>query len=187
MIDKILALTLLPVLMLSLFIFFIPQYMLYQRVFFIQKRPGKDGSPFLLFKFQTMRNNSDEDEKRVTLFGDFLRKTSLDELPQILNVLKGEMSFIGPRPLLMNYLDKYSSYHQRRHEVKPGITGLAQINGRNLISWEEKFDLDVRYVDRQSFGMDMSIIFKTFLLIFTSVTDSRPIEEFEGYGRKIEE
>ena len=136
-------------------------------ILFIQKRPGYKGRPFKFYKFRTMKdienNNGDllPDNKRLTSLGTFLRKTSLDELPSLLNVLKGDMSLTGPRPLLMEYLPLYSKKQFRRHEVKPGITGWAQINGRNTISWEEKFELDVWYVDNQSFLLDMRIIIST--------------------------
>jgi len=136
-------------------------------VFFKQNRPGLIGQPFNFYKFRTMTNKKDEsgnllpDKERLTPFGAFLRKTSLDELPSLWNVLKGDMSLVGPRPLLMEYLDYYSPEQARRHEVKPGITGWAQINGRNSISWEEKFKLDVWYVDNQSFWLDMKIIVLT--------------------------
>ena len=126
-------------------------------IFFKQKRPGINGIPFYFYKFRTMTNEKDNngkllpDEKRLTKFGNIFRKTSLDELPSLWNVLKGDMSLVGPRPLLMEYLPLYSKEQMRRHEVKPGITGWAQINGRNTISWEEKFELDVWYVDNQSF------------------------------------
>lgn len=136
-------------------------------IFFKQKRPGINGIPFYFYKFRTMTNEKDNngkllpDEKRFNKFGDYLRKTSLDELPSFWNVLKGEMSLVGPRPLLMEYLDYYSPGQARRHEVKPGITGWAQINGRNSISWEEKFKLDVWYVDNQSIWLDTKILFIT--------------------------
>ena len=130
-------------------------------VFFLQTRPGKNGKPFTLIKFRTMLDSRDkngnllDDSERLTQFGQFLRFSSLDELPTLLNVLKGEMSLVGPRPLLMEYIPLYSTEQIRRHEVKPGMTGWAQIHGRNAISWEEKFDLDVWYVDRLSLLLDM--------------------------------
>lgn len=134
---------------------------------FRQRRPGLRGEPFECLKFRTMDNRRDEkglllpDEARLTALGKFLRRTSLDELPQLVNVLRGEMSFVGPRPLLMEYLDLYTDEQMRRHEAKPGITGWAQINGRNAITWEERFQLDVWYVDNQSFFLDMKIILLT--------------------------
>ncbi|NQS71811.1 MAG: sugar transferase [Desulfobulbaceae bacterium] len=133
-------------------------------VFFRQTRPGLHGRPFRLIKFRTMRDAFDAqgkplpDAERLTPFGRWLRATSLDELPELWNVLKGEMSLVGPRPLLMEYLPLYSAEQARRHEVKPGITGWAQINGRNALSWEEKFELDLWYVDHQSFWLDVQII-----------------------------
>jgi lipopolysaccharide/colanic/teichoic acid biosynthesis glycosyltransferase len=136
-------------------------------VLFHQMRPGKDGKLFYILKFRTMTDVRDEqgmllpDEKRLTKFGQFLRSTSLDELPELINVLKGEMSLVGPRPLLMEYLPLYTPEQYRRHEVRPGITGWAQINGRNALSWEEKFKLDVWYVDNRSLWLDMKIIFLT--------------------------
>jgi sugar transferase EpsL len=141
-------------------------------VFFTQIRPGLHGEPFKMYKFRTMTNASDSqgyllsDAERLTAFGRFLRSTSLDELPELFNVLKGDMSLVGPRPLLMQYLERYTPEQARRHEVKPGITGWAQINGRNAISWEEKFKLDVWYVNHLSFGLDLSIIFLTLWKIF---------------------
>ncbi len=137
-------------------------------IFFIQKRPGLNGKAFNLIKFRTMKNELHNkgkvlsDKKRLTTFGKFLRSTSLDELPELINVIKGEMSFIGPRPLLMEYLPLYKSEQSRRHDVKPGISGWAQINGRNNISWEEKFTLDVWYVDNQRFFLDLKILLTTF-------------------------
>jgi sugar transferase EpsL len=134
-----------------------------------QMRPGLHGRPFTFFKFRTMTEATDEtgrllpDEMRLTSFGRRLRATSLDELPQLLNVLRGDMSLVGPRPLLMEYLPLYSPKQARRHEVRPGITGWAQVNGRNAISWEEKFALDVWYVDHQSFLLDLRILAKTAL------------------------
>lgn len=136
-------------------------------VFFRQTRSGINGDPFNMVKFRTMvdaRNENGQllpDAERMTRFGSFLRKTSLDELPELWNVLKGEMSLVGPRPLLMEYLPLYSKQQFRRHEVRPGVTGWAQINGRNAISWDEKFKLDVWYVDHQSFLLDMKILFLT--------------------------
>lgn len=136
-------------------------------VLFRQVRPGLNGRPFEMVKFRTMRDAVDAhghplpDSERMTPFGSFLRSTSLDELPELWNVLKGEMSLVGPRPLLMEYLPLYSPEQYRRHEARPGVTGWAQINGRNALSWEEKFKLDVWYVDNQSFWLDLKIIFLT--------------------------
>ncbi|MTI76243.1 MAG: sugar transferase [Marinobacter sp.] len=136
-------------------------------VFFRQTRPGLYGHPFPMVKFRTMLDATDKygnelpDADRMTSFGGFLRSSSLDELPELYNVLKGDMSLVGPRPLLMEYLPLYSAEQLRRHEVRPGITGWAQVNGRNAISWEEKFKLDVWYVDNQSFLLDLKILFLT--------------------------
>jgi len=140
--------------------------------FFSQLRPGLGGKPFTMHKFRTMNAKKDgfgqllPDAERLTPFGKFLRATSLDELPELWNVLKGEMSLVGPRPLLMEYLPLYSPEQARRHEVRPGITGWAQVNGRNALSWEEKFVLDVWYVDNQSFALDLKILCLTLLALF---------------------
>lgn len=141
-------------------------------VFFTQTRPGLHGKPFKMVKFRTMTDARDADSNllpdniRLTAFGRFLRSTSLDELPELLNVLKGDMSLVGPRPLLMEYLPHYSPEQARRHEARPGITGWAQINGRNAISWESKFQLDVWYVDNQSFWLDLKIVVLTIKKVF---------------------
>ena len=138
-------------------------------VFFFQQRPGLNSFPFKIIKFKTMRDAFDEngnplpDAIRLTKIGKLVRSASVDELLQLINVLKGDMSLVGPRPLLMHYLPRYSAEQARRHEVKPGITGWAQVNGRNAISWEEKFRLDVEYVDKQSFCLDCKILWMTFL------------------------
>ena len=140
--------------------------------FFVQKRPGKNGRIFSIIKFKTMNDNKDEqgnlltDAERLTAVGKFVRKTSLDEIPQLINVLKGDMSLIGPRPLLPEYLPLYNQTQKRRHEVKPGITGWAQVNGRNAISWEDKFNYDVWYVNHCGFLLDMKILFLTFKKVF---------------------
>lgn len=136
-------------------------------VFFIQRRPGKDGKIFRLYKFRTMRDSSAtdgvllSDAQRLTPLGSILRSTSLDELPELVNVLKGEMSLVGPRPLLIAYLERYTPEQARRHEVLPGITGWAQVNGRNALSWEDKFKLDVWYIDHWSLWLDLKILFMT--------------------------
>jgi lipopolysaccharide/colanic/teichoic acid biosynthesis glycosyltransferase len=138
-------------------------------VLFVQVRPGLNGNPYKMYKFRTMTNARDNegnllpDHERLTSFGKFLRSTSLDEFPELINVLKGDMSLVGPRPLLMEYLPRYSPEQNRRHEVKPGITGWAQINGRNAISWEEKFRYDVWYVDNWSLWLDIKILVITML------------------------
>lgn len=136
-------------------------------VFFRQLRPGKNGVPFEMIKFRTMRDAIDAngqplpDSERMTPFGSFLRSSSLDELPELWNVLKGDMSLVGPRPLLMQYLPLYTAAQNRRHEVRPGVTGWAQVNGRNSLSWDEKFKLDVWYVDNRSLKLDVKILFLT--------------------------
>jgi len=158
--------------------------------FFFQKRPGKQGRIFSIIKFKTMNDKKDKnghllsDSERLTTIGSFVRKTSLDEIPQLINVLKGDMSLIGPRPLLVQYLPLYDSHQARRHEVKPGITGWAQVNGRNAISWKEKFNLDVWYVDHISLGLDLKIIFLTVKKVFIregiSADGHVTIEPFKG-------
>lgn len=138
-------------------------------VIFRQTRPGLHGKPFIMYKFRTMKNEHDvqgsplPDEQRLTRLGRFLRATSLDELPELWNVLKGDMSLVGPRPLLMEYLDRYTPGQARRHEVRPGITGWAQVNGRNTISWADRFELDVWYVDNWSLWLDIKILWLTLL------------------------
>ena len=142
-------------------------------VLFLQMRPGLHGKPFFIYKFRSLTNAVDEqgallpDEKRLTFFGKWLRKSSLDEIPQLFNVMRGDMSLVGPRPLLMEYLPLYSSEQARRHDVLPGITGWAQVCGRNAISWEEKFSLDVWYVEHQSFWLDLKILVKTVQRVFS--------------------
>ncbi|MEO4111999.1 sugar transferase [Acinetobacter pittii] len=136
-------------------------------VFFLQERPGKEGKLFKMIKFRSMKDAVDQhgnilpDEERITPFGQKLRSTTLDEMPQLINVLKGDMSIVGPRPQLPNFLEYYTPEQMRRHEVRPGMTGLAQVSGRNNLSWEEKFELDVQYVDTQSLWLDFKIMFKT--------------------------
>jgi len=142
------------------------------KVFFTQKRPGLNEKIFLLIKFKTMRDDRDEnsellpDEQRLTWIGKMVRKSSLDEIPQLINILKGDMSFIGPRPLLVEYLPLYNDNQRKRHLVTPGITGWAQINGRNAISWQKKFEYDVWYVQHQSLMLDLKIIFMTISKVF---------------------
>ena len=159
-------------------------------ILFRQKRPGYKEEIFGIYKFRTMTNEKDEfgnllpDDKRLVGIGKFIRSTSLDELPQLFNVLKGEMSFVGPRPLLEEYLPLYNEKQKRRHDVKPGITGWAQVNGRNAISWEQKFDYDVWYVDNQSFWLDIKILWLTFLKVVKrsdiSSSTSSTMEKFTG-------
>lgn len=158
--------------------------------FFFQLRPGKDGKIFKIIKFKTMNDRKDKegnllpDAQRLTKVGKFVRKTSLDEIPQLLNVVIGDMSIIGPRPLLTTYMHLYNDFQNRRHEVKPGITGWAQVNGRNAISWDKKFELDVWYVDNISFLLDVKILFKTIQKVIKSdginAVDSATIEPFQG-------
>ncbi|MCT7486385.1 undecaprenyl phosphate N,N'-diacetylbacillosamine 1-phosphate transferase [Aliarcobacter cryaerophilus] len=189
--DKTLALFLIilfsPVyIVVSLLIFF----KMGSPILFRQKRPGYKEKIFGIYKFRTMTNEKDAngnllpDDKRLVGIGKFIRSTSLDELPQLFNVLKGEMSFVGPRPLLVEYLPLYNQKQKRRHDVKPGITGWAQVNGRNAISWEQKFDYDVWYVDNQSFLLDIKILWLTFLKVVKrsdiSSSTSSTMEKFTG-------
>lgn len=173
-------------LMLSILVYF----KLGSPILFKQERPGKDERIFTLYKFRTMTNTMDlkgqllPDDVRLTPFGKFLRSTSLDELPELFNILKGEMSFIGPRPLLVSYLPLYNEEQRHRHDVRPGLTGLAQVYGRNALSWSEKFSYDIRYVRSISFGLDVKIFFKTPLIIFQqkgiSSQTSATMEAFTG-------
>lgn len=159
-------------------------------VIFCQERPGKDEKVFKMYKFRSMTSETDEegnllpDEVRLTSFGKKLRSTSLDELPELFNILKGDMSIVGPRPLLVQYLPLYNDVQKHRHDVRPGFTGYAQVNGRNRISWEEKFDLDVAYVNNLSFMIDIKIIFKTIKVVLfkegISSDSSVTMEEFKG-------
>ena len=157
---------------------------------FLQSRPGKNGKVFKVIKFKTMNDKRDKegnllsDAERLTAIGRLIRKTSLDEIPQLLNVIKGDMSLVGPRPLLVEYLPLYNKEQKRRHEVRPGITGWAQVNGRNAISWQEKFTLDVWYVDHLSLALDLKILWKTVAKVFKSegisAVASATMEKFEG-------
>lgn len=168
------------------------RYKLGSPIIFKQERPGLHGKSFFVYKFRTMtdQQNADgellSDHDRLTKFGMLLRKLSLDELPQLFNVVKGDISLVGPRPLLMEYLPLYTSEQTRRHEVRPGITGWAQVNGRNAISWEEKFMLDVWYVDNRSFLLDIAILFSTVLKVFKSEginqSGQATMEKFKGTG-----
>ena len=158
--------------------------------FFFQLRPGKNCKIFKIVKFKTMNDKRDSqgnllpDSERLTKIGNFVRKTSLDEIPQLLNVIKGDMSIIGPRPLLTNYIHLYNDFQNRRHEVKPGITGWAQVNGRNAISWEKKFEFDVWYVENISFTLDIKILFCSISKVLSSeginAADAATIEPFNG-------
>lgn len=158
--------------------------------FFYQQRPGKNEKIFKLIKFRTMTNKKDKagellpDEQRLTSYGRFLRSTSIDELPELINILKGDMSIIGPRPLLVKYLPLYNEYQSHRHDVRPGLTGYAQVNGRNTLSWEEKFDMDVKYVRHITFIGDVKILLNTVLKVLKrdgiSSETSATMEEFKG-------
>lgn len=160
--------------------------------FFLQPRPGKNGRIFRVIKFKTMNDRKDKegnllpDADRLTAIGSFVRKTSLDEIPQLLNVIKGDMSLVGPRPLLVEYLPLYNAEQKRRHEVRPGITGWAQVNGRNAISWQQKFAYDVWYVDNLSFSLDVKIIWMTIMKVFKregiSAVGHVTVERFQGNG-----
>jgi len=179
---------------LSLIVLFMPIYIVLAILIFLkmgkpilfkQDRPGMNTKIFTIYKFRTMiTDDTLSDEKRLGGLGKFIRSTSLDELPQLFNVLKGEMSFVGPRPLLVEYLGLYSDKHKKRHDVKPGITGWAQVNGRNAISWEQKFEYDVWYVENQSFWLDIKILWMTFLKVVKrsdiSSNTSETMEKFEG-------
>ncbi|RTY74263.1 sugar transferase [Flavobacterium sp. LS1R10] len=175
LLDKIISLIMLllflPVLIILTFLLIISNK---GSAFFIQSRPGKNGKLFKIIKFKTMNDKKDDtgnllsDKHRLTRVGKFVRKTSLDEIPQLVNVLKGEMSLIGPRPLLPQYLPLYNEFQNKRHDVKPGITGWAQVNGRNAISWNKKFEHDVWYVQHVSFVLDVKILFLTIKKVFIS-------------------
>lgn len=187
------------VLALLVFLVFLPMFILIATFlyfansgtpFFIQKRPGKNAKIFSIIKFKTMNDRKDalgnllSDEIRLTKIGSFVRKTSLDEIPQLINVIKGDMSLIGPRPLLPQYVPLYSEYQSMRHEVKPGITGWAQVNGRNAISWQQKFEYDVWYVKNISFFLDIKIVYLTIKKVLKSEgitsTNSVTTEPFTG-------
>lgn len=196
MFDIIVAITLLvisliPILLISVMI----RIRMGSPIIFKQTRPGLHGKPFSIYKFRTMTNETDSkgnllpNEKRITMLGKLLRKLSIDELPQLFNVLKGEISLVGPRPLLMEYLPLYNDKQARRHHVRPGITGWAQVNGRNNISWEDRFSLDVWYVENQSFLLDVKILFLTLVKVFKreniNPDDKEFIDRFRG-SRKNE-
>lgn len=159
-------------------------------ILFTQDRPGKDGKIFKLYKFRTMTDEKDasgellSDSIRLTKFGKFLRSTSLDELPELWNILKGDMSIVGPRPLLVQYLPLYNEHQKHRHDVRPGLTGYAQVNGRNALNWPDKFNYDVEYVENVSFGLDLKIVFKTIkqVLIKEGISSetSETMEAFKG-------
>jgi lipopolysaccharide/colanic/teichoic acid biosynthesis glycosyltransferase len=163
-------------------------------VLFVQERPGLRARPFRMVKFRTMTDELGPDgellpdEQRLTPFGKFLRSSTLDEFPEMWNVLIGDMSVVGPRPLLMRYIPRYSPFQTRRMEVKPGVTGWAQVNGRNLLSWEERFSLDVWYVDHRTFWLDMKIVVMTFFRVFArsgiNATNAATMEEFRGVEKR---
>jgi lipopolysaccharide/colanic/teichoic acid biosynthesis glycosyltransferase len=189
--DKIVAIILIIFLSPIIFILmFILYYNNNGQIFFFQDRPGYKGVPFKIIKFKTMKDLFDinnrqlSDEKRVTKIGKIIRTTSLDEILQLFNVIKGDMSLVGPRPLMMQYLPRYSSEQAKRHDVKPGITGLAQVNGRNAISWEQKFQFDIIYVVNQSFFLDIQILWKTFIKVIRrrdiNFNSNVNIDEFMG-------
>ncbi len=159
-------------------------------LFFLQKRPGKNEKIFSIIKFKTMNDKKDKygkllpDKLRLTKIGKFIRNTSLDEIPQLINVIKGDMSIVGPRPLLIEYLPLYNDFQKQRHDVKPGITGYAQVNGRNALNWEKKFELDIYYVKKISFTLDCEIVFKTIVKVFLrsdiNKANATTIEVFKG-------
>lgn len=161
-----------------------------RHIIFTQVRPGLNGRPFIMYKFRTMTNDTDingellEDKLRITKFGNFLRSSSLDELPELYNVIKGDMSIVGPRPLLMEYLPLYSDYENKRHNIKPGITGWAQVNGRNKSSWKKKFDDDIWYVENSSLYLDIKIIFLTILKVLkrdgVNLSEDKTMTKFDG-------
>ncbi|HAV4963187.1 TPA: sugar transferase [Acinetobacter baumannii] len=166
-------------------------------VFFLQERPGKDGKLFKMIKFRSMKDEVDKDgnilpdEERITPFGQKLRSTTLDEMPQLINVLKGDMSIVGPRPQLTDFMQHYTPRQMRRHEVRPGMTGLAQVSGRNNLSWEEKFELDVEYVENHNIWLDFKIMFKTVLVILKKEGINAPDQlvgasRFSGSPKKDE-
>lgn len=193
LIDKLSAFLILcvasPVLLIVVFLLVVTNK---GKVWFIQVRPGKDERLFKVIKFKTMRDHQHgngellSDAERLSWIGSIIRKTSLDELPQLINVLKGDMSIVGPRPLLIEYLELYDGRQRRRHAVKPGITGWAQVNGRNTISWEQKFEYDVWYVDHLSFWLDIKILLLTVVKVFKaegiSSESSVTMERFKGNG-----
>jgi lipopolysaccharide/colanic/teichoic acid biosynthesis glycosyltransferase len=182
-----LSLLLLPIIFIIWFIVYIK---FGSPVLYYQSRPGKNGKLFSIYKFRTMTNEKNSegillsDSERLTIFGQFLRKTSLDEIPQLFNVIKGDLSFVGPRPLLVEYLPLYNDLQKKRHNLKPGITGWAQVNGRNAITWEDKFRLDIYYIENVSFVLDMRILFKTFLRVIKrsdiNNVHGETMEKFKG-------
>ena len=187
LVSLILLVLLSPIILVITFVLF---FMNKGEPFFYQDRPGFMERKIRIIKFKSMNNNKNTDgillpdNERITVMGKFIRSTSLDELPQLINVLKGDMSLIGPRPLLFKYLRLYSENQKRRHSVKPGVTGLAQVNGRNAISWTKKFEYDIYYVDNLSFKLDLQILIKTILKIVSregvNQSNKRPMQPFDG-------
>jgi lipopolysaccharide/colanic/teichoic acid biosynthesis glycosyltransferase len=187
LVSSLLLLLALPLMVLTAFLVY---FALGRPILFLQQRPGFRGRPFILYKFRTMAGTTGADGKplpdaeRLGSIGRLLRRTSLDELPELLNVLRGEMSLVGPRPLLMSYLDKYTAEQARRHEVRPGITGWAQVNGRNAAPWSDQFKMDVWYVDNHNFWLDFRILLRTGRLVFSGKGVNEPgqatREEFTG-------
>ena len=181
---------------LLLFLIVVGAFVMKGNPFFTQQRPGKNEKIFKLIKFRTMTNAKDKDGNllpdadRLTKYGEFLRNTSLDELPELINILKGDMSVIGPRPLLVEYIPRYNAHQHRRHEVRPGLSGWAQVNGRNTVSWEDKFDMDVEYVDNYNLVMDIKILFMTVFNVLKregiSSDTSATMEVFMGTPEKEE-
>ncbi len=177
-----------------LFLYLLVRICMGKPVFFVQRRPGLHGKPLRLIKFRTLTNDKDDDgnllpeDARKTKLGTFMRKTSMDELPELWNVLKGDMSLVGPRPLTMYYLPLYNEEQARRHAVRPGVTGWAQVNGRSKVSWEKKFDMDVWYVDNQSLWLDLKILFMTVIQVFqqadTTAVDGDFTKPFRGTDSK---
>lgn len=164
--DFILAVLLIVLLTPLLILICLINYLLYGHIIFVQQRPGLRSKIFSIYKFQTLRSDSTgllSDEQRLTTFGNFLRRFSLDELPQLINIIRGQMSFIGPRPYLVEYLPLYNKEHSKRHYVKPGITGLAQVNGRNTLDWQKRLDFDIEYVKNISLSMDLKLLLLTFV------------------------
>ncbi|WP_432525537.1 sugar transferase [Moraxella sp. ZY21109] len=197
LIDIIISLTALIILLpVFLFVAYKVRQNLGSPIFFIQHRPGKDGKLFGMIKFRSMKNAVDKDgnflpdEERITPFGQKLRSTSLDEMPQLINVLKGDMSIVGPRPQLAEFMEHYTPHQHRRHEVKPGMTGLAQVSGRNHLTWEEKFDYDVQYVDSHNIFLDFKIMFKTVLVMLKKEGINAPdveVGQERFVGNNVEE
>lgn len=196
MIDLFLSLIAFALLMpLMIIIYILVRVKLGKPAIFKQQRPGKDEKIFTLYKFRTMTDKKDEkgnllsDSERLTKFGKFLRSTSLDELPELLNIIKGDMAIVGPRPLLVEYLELYNEEQRHRHDVRPGLTGLAQVRGRNSITWEEKFKEDIEYINKISFFVDIKIILQTIIKVFKregiSQENNATMEKFKGNKEKI--